>query len=623
MKLKIKKINITKNKRMAVVVAVLLSGLLISMNSLFATKNKNKISEGNNSDSQKTSVEVVLVSSHNFAENINVSGIAKPMEEVLVSSKMSGKLISFSIEEGGSVNTGQVIAQIEQDAILLSSYNNARTGLINTIAAASQEVSNAELAVVTAESNLVNIKINTEESVKNAELTVEAAEIALAGAEKGLNNAGDNSEQLIKNAYDNMMVSLQSNLLIIKTSLTAMGDIIGEDPGEKTSNDDYESVLGVKNTQSLSNTKGMFFKARSSYENAYADYHALSVNLKLQEIESAAEEINEALNLAKDALNQTLIMLDKTITKSNFSSSDLSGLKTIVNNNLVAVTTAIYNLQASQQAIIGAGLADTNTVDNMSSSYNTAGKNLERTKQGLVLARAQAISQVDIYSKQLEAAKANLESAKKRTELQISSARAQVDLVSAQLSNTVITAPISGILNKRLTEVGEMALAGSPVAGIVNADSIKIELAVTEFDIGKINEGQEVDVFLSVYPEENFQGIVYYVGLTADTASKKYPVKIQITNNDKKIKAGMVAEVKIIFDDEKRVLAIPETTLFDLDDQKKVYVVNESSKIEVRTVDVDSISESHAFIKSGVVEGEKIVANGNLLLTEGEEINIK
>jgi RND family efflux transporter MFP subunit len=618
-----KKINITKKQRRVIVGIVLLLGLMISMNSLLATKKESKTNEDNSFDLQKTSVEVALVASQDFAENINLSGTAKPMEEVLVSPKMSGKLISFLVSEGDNVNAGQVIARIEQDAVLLSSHNNAQTGLTNTIAAASQEVSNAELAVITAESNLVNIKINTEENLKSAKLSVEAAEIALAGAEKNLKNTGDNNEQSVKNAYDNMMISLQGNLLTIKTALTATGNIIGEDPGDKGSNDDYESVLGVRKTQSLSDTKGLFLQARSKYEEVYGNYQALSANSGYEEIDSAAKEINEALDLIKNLLNQAIVMLDNTITKSDFSSSDLSGLKTIVNTNLTAITTAMNTLQAGQQAIIGAGLAETNNNDAISSAFEAANKNLERAQQGLVSAEAQAISQVDIYTKQLDAAKAGLESVKRRTQLQISSARAQVDSVSAQLSNTVVTAPISGILNQRLSEVGEMALAGQPVASIINADSIKIELAVTEFDIGKISEGQEVGIFLSAYPKEKFTGTVYYTGLAADMVSKKYPVKIQIANSDKKIKAGMVAEVEISLGEQNDVLLIPRTAVFMENDVEQVFVVDQNGLIKILTISTEPAGEDTLIVREGLSVGDKVVINGNYNLSAGEEVIIE
>lgn len=415
---------------------------------------------------------------------------------------------------------------------------------------------------------------------------------------------------------------MQSNLLTIKTALTAVGDIIGEDPGMSGANDDYEDVLGVRDMQSLSSTKGLFLQAKRSYENIEDNYYDLNSSSLYTGIDLMSNKMSTSLNIIKDTLNQALIMLDKTITKSDFSSSDLSMLKTSVNGNLTSVNIAISTLQASQQAIVGAKLLDTSSSDGVITAYDSAKKNLERAEQGLMLAKTQAKTQVDAAEKQLESIKANLLSAKKRATLQVSSAQGQINSVGAQLGNTRITAPISGVLNQTLIETGEMAIAGKPIASIVNVKSIKIELAVTEFDIGRISNEQEVKISLSAYPEEEFLGSIYYVGLVADQISKKFPIKVQISNDDKKIKAGMVAQVKILSEEQKDVLAIPKTAIFTEGNLEKVYVVDENQRIKILLVKTESINEEMAIIKDGLFENDIVVINGNYELKEGAEVNI-
>ncbi|MCD6435102.1 MAG: efflux RND transporter periplasmic adaptor subunit, partial [Clostridiales bacterium] len=217
---------------------------------------------------------------------------------------------------------------------------------------------------------------------------------------------------------------------------------------------------------------------------------------------------------------------------------------------------------------------------------------------------------------------ANLLSAKKRAVLQVSSAQGQVNSVGAQLGNTRITAPISGILNQTLIETGEMAIAGKPIANIVNVKSIKIELAVTEFDIGRISNGQEVKISLSAYPEEEFLANIYYVGLVADPVSKKFPIKVQISNEDKKIKAGMVAQIKILSEEQKDVLVIPKTAIFTEGKLEKIYVVDENQRIKIAPVKTESINEDTVIVEEGLSENDMVVINGNYELKEGVEVNI-
>lgn len=615
--------NLILNKvsRRTIIGVLLLIGLVISAYSLLAGNNK-LTAETINEEKQKISVETIKIVPQNISNGINLSGTTKPLDEVMVSPKMTGKIVSFYIKEGESVNAGQVIAQLEQDSTLLASYNNAQTALTNTIAATNQDISNAELAVTTVEVNLTNTRINAEENIRNAELAVDSAKVALESSLKSLDNTQNSSEQSIQNTYDNIRSTMQGNLLTLKTALTAIGDIIGEDPGTSGANDDYEDVLGVRDSQSLTNTKGLFLQAKKSYDNTENNYHSLNVLSLYTEIDSVSSEMSVSLRLIKDALSQTLVMLDNTITKSGFTSSDLSTLKTSINTNLTSVNTAISTLQASQQAIVNAKLLDTSSGDGATTAYDSAKKNLERAEQGLTLAKTQAKTQIDATEKQLEATRANLESAEKRAALQVSSAQGQINSIGAQLGNARITAPISGILNQTFIEAGEMAVAGKPIVSIVNAESIKIELAVTEFDIGRVLVGQEVNILLSAYPEEEFLGSIYYVGLVADQASKKFPIKIQVSNENQKIKAGMIATVKILSEEQKNVLAIPKTAIFTEEGMEKVYVVDENKRIKKLLVETESVNEEIALIKEGLFENDIVVINGNYELKEGDVVDI-
>jgi len=160
------------------------------------------------------------------------------------------------------------------------------------------------------------------------------------------------------------------------------------------------------------------------------------------------------------------------------------------------------------------------------------------------------------------------------------------------------------------------------VAELVDTSSIKIELSLTEFDVGKIFVGQEAEVRLRAYPNEKFVGKVYYVSSVADPVSKKFPVKIRLENSDGKIKAGMVADVKIITDKQKDVLIIPKSAVFKEEGVEKVYVA-ENSKVKIKTVKTEAIDQDRSKVVEGLSAGEEIIVNGNYNLKEGELVTVK
>jgi multidrug efflux pump subunit AcrA (membrane-fusion protein) len=477
---------------------------------------------------------------------VEVSGVIEPAEEVLVSPKMSGRLVRLYIKEGDRVETGQLIAQLEEDPTLLASLNNARANLTNTIAAVNKDITAAEVAVRTAQTNFDNTKINANESVRQAEIAVQAAEIALKNASQTKANTTDTSQQAVEHAYEKLKITLAGNLTTALTALTAAGDIIGEEPGDIHANDYYEDFLGVKKLSTFYESKNLFAQAKEKYEQANSFYNNLSPEASFSEIDKVATEVSQALDLIKETLTAVRVMLDNTITTSHFSSANLTALKTATDGNLASVNGAISALTAAKQGVVNARLANKSSTDSVQSGYQQAQTNLESARQALALAKTQAKAKIDAAAKQLEAAQTNLASVKKRAKQQIDAARGQVDSVLAQLSNTKITAPVSGLVSKIYLDTGEMAVAGQPLVTIVNTNGFKIEVALSDVDITKVKVGQEAEIILSAAPEEKISGRVYYVASVADPVSRKFPVKIQIDNKSKIIKAGLIARVKII-----------------------------------------------------------------------------
>ncbi len=219
-------------------------------------------------------------------------------------------------------------------------------------------------------------------------------------------------------------------------------------------------------------------------------------------------------------------------------------------------------------------------------------------------------------------AEANYSSVKKSAELKIAIAQGQLDSAQAKLSNTTIVAPISGVIDQIYAKVGEMVTTSSPVANIVNTESIEIELALTEFDINKVSVGQKAEINLAAYPNEKFIGTVHYVSSVADSGNKKFPVKIQLDNADGKIKAGIVAQIDIVISKQDNVIIIPQTAVFMEGDTEKVYLVGSDSRNKIVTIKTESFGDKLKVVE-GLVGNEEVVIRGTYELEEGEKVIVK
>ena len=108
----------------------------------------------------------------------------------------------------------------------------------------------------------------------------------------------------------------------------------------------------------------------------------------------------------------------------------------------------------------------------------------------------------------------------------------------------------------------------------------------------------------------------------ANTVSKKFPVKIQLENTDGKIKAGMVANIKIIINQQKDVLVVPKSAVFKEKGVEKIYVV-ENSKVKTKIIKTEVIAEDKLKVVEGLSAEEEVIINGNYDLENGDLVIIK
>ncbi len=157
---------------------------------------------------------------------------------------------------------------------------------------------------------------------------------------------------------------------------------------------------------------------------------------------------------------------------------------------------------------------------------------------------------------------------------QINAAKAQINQYQASLKTamtnlgyTKIIAPVDGTVISREIDLGSPVAASfqAPELFTIAQDltNMQIEVSVSEADIGRVEEGQDVTYTLDGYPDSTFTGKVTQVRLSPTTESNvvTYTVIVDVNNEDLKLKPGMTANVSIITDKSENVLCVPNMAL--------------------------------------------------------------
>jgi HlyD family secretion protein len=141
-------------------------------------------------------------------------------------------------------------------------------------------------------------------------------------------------------------------------------------------------------------------------------------------------------------------------------------------------------------------------------------------------------------------------------------AQAQVDL-----SRTEIRAPVDGIVIKRSVEPGQTVAASlqAPEMFVIaqNLTDMRVETAIDEADVGRLQVGQEAAFTVDAFPGKRFKGSVTQVRKAAQVVSNvvSYTVVISAANPELILLPGMTANVRIVTAQKDAVLKVANAAL--------------------------------------------------------------
>ncbi|SDJ93659.1 efflux RND transporter periplasmic adaptor subunit [Natronincola ferrireducens] len=241
----------------------------------------------------------------------------------------------------------------------------------------------------------------------------------------------------------------------------------------------------------------------------------------------------------------------------------------------------------------------------------------ERAYEDAKRAYGEAAKTSDIMAFDIEKMKKKIEI----TKLEIADMEREV-----QKQEDKIISPIEGMVTAINLEEGGFTNPTNPSFIISNIEDLAIEINVSEYDIAKVEVGQEVEIETDALSGTTFKGFVERVApvakrlATGQTTETVIPVTIKVKENHELLKPGFSVKTKIISQQKEDVLVIPfDAIILEQNGAKIVFVVREDilHKVEVQTgIESDFDIE----IIRGLEVGDKIVLNPSMTLTEGMKV---
>jgi cobalt-zinc-cadmium efflux system membrane fusion protein len=179
-----------------------------------------------------------------------------------------------------------------------------------------------------------------------------------------------------------------------------------------------------------------------------------------------------------------------------------------------------------------------------------------------------------------------------------------------------VKAPINGfIVQKSINQ--DMLLRNDRSENIFDIAEISEVWAmanVNESDISKVKLGENAAVTTLSYPDKVFKGKVDKIFNVIDPETKAMNARIRLSNEDFLLKPDMNASIKLTFNENQNMIAVPSKALIFDKSKNFVMIFKSRNDIETRQVEVYRQVGEIAYISSGLSEGEKVITNNQLFI---------
>lgn len=191
------------------------------------------------------------------------------------------------------------------------------------------------------------------------------------------------------------------------------------------------------------------------------------------------------------------------------------------------------------------------------------------------------------------------------------------------LENTVLLAPVSGVITARNYDIGDMYALSSPIYTLQQITPVKLLVPVSEMDYTNVHQGDKVSLTVDAIPGRTFTGSVVRVYPVIDPTSHTFNVEVHVPNTDRAIRPGMYARVTVTFGVNDSIV-LPDTAVLKQQGSgvRTVFVLGDDNTVEPRIVTVGLHFDGQYEILSGLEEGETVVVTGNSSLNGGDKVEV-
>ena len=198
--------------------------------------------------------------------------------------------------------------------------------------------------------------------------------------------------------------------------------------------------------------------------------------------------------------------------------------------------------------------------------------------------------------------------------------------LQAQLALAQIRAPFTGIIDKIFKKAGELAVPGLQLMQLVNLNRMRVNAEVAETYLGKIKQGDRVELTFPTYPDWRLEASISRIGQVVSAKNRTVLVQAVLDNRQEKLKPNMMATLRCRDFFAAAALVVPAIIVKNDISGTYLYIVERdkekslASKVYVTTGLTDGNS---TMVAGGLAAGQLVIVSGYNLVKNGMPVTVK
>ena len=292
-------------------------------------------------------------------------------------------------------------------------------------------------------------------------------------------------------------------------------------------------------------------------------------------------------------------------TKQQSSSNTTTGTNTTSSTQSSSTITQLTQELTQLQTQLSEYRSNLNS---LKSQYTSAKKALKTgkitAKQTYEESRIEAKNAKALYTVALSSVNDDVDAAKETYD----QTKEELEAFNAFTKNNEVTAKYTGKLTSVGYSKGDSLNSSTAIAAYVDTDGVNITVSVAQDDVSNIKVGDNVNIYLSAYEDELFEGTVTSISSTStgDT-TVSYPVVVTLSGDVSKVYDGMSSEVTFV-SKEVKVVTYVSNKAITTEGTKSYVTLKKADGTTKKTKVVTGFSDGHNVeIKSGLKKGDTVL----------------